>query len=262
MDKTLLKGLMMLEVMSTLEDTISLQDIAQRLGLTRSNAHRTLQTLTHAGYVTRDEQRGGYRSTLKMFELGARQLATMDVRRVAAPFMRALAAQTKETVHLSVLADFDVVYIDKIDSAQPIQAYSVVGGRAPAYAVATGKALLAFQADDYLSRHESHLQRHTPLTVTSLAALRQELAQVTRRGYAINSGEWRAEVGGVAAPVFNGLDRRPVAALGVSAPMERLDGDRLLILAAAVLKAAQSLSRQLGHQTSEINLSRPVTEQL
>ncbi len=260
MDKTLLKGLMVLEVMSTLDEAVGLQDVAQRLGLTRSNAHRTLQTLVHAGYVTRDAQQGGYRCTLKMFELGTRQLAAMDVRRLATPFMRALAAQTDETVHLSVLTDFDVVYVDKIDSAQPIQAYSVVGGRAPAYAVATGKALLAFQADDYLERHESHLRRHTPLTLTSLAELRQELAQVVQCGYAVNRGEWRAEVGGVAAPIFNGLERRPVAALGVSAPLERLTGDRLLIMAAAVLKAAESLSRQLGYQGKGAGSSLHTTE--
>lgn len=253
MDKTLLKGLMVLEVMSALNEAASLQDIAQRLGLTRSNAHRTLQTLTHAGYVTRDSQQGGYRCTLKMFELGARQVAAMDVRSAAAFFMRALAAQTEETVHLSVLEGFDVVYVDKIDSAQPIQAYSMVGGRAPAYAVATGKALLAFQADDYLERYENHLQQHTPVTLVSLAALKQELAQVARRGYAVNSGEWRVEVGGVAAPVFNGVDRRPIAALGVSAPLDRLGGDRLLIIAAAVLKAAESLSRQLGHRGRDAN---------
>src|SRR3546814_715020 len=57
--------------------------------------------------------------------------------------MRELARETSETVHLSVLDGVDVVYVDKIDSPQPLLAYSAVGGRAPAYAVATGKALLA-----------------------------------------------------------------------------------------------------------------------
>src|SRR5690606_23154277 len=111
----------------------TIDELAALVGLTRSNAHRTLQTLVHAGYVIKDEQGGGYRGTIRLFELGARQLAQLDVRKEAITAMRMLADKTGETVHLSVLDDFDVVYIDKIDSLQPIRAYSIVGGRAPAY---------------------------------------------------------------------------------------------------------------------------------
>ncbi len=248
MDKTLLKGLMVLESLSKLEGRVrSLEGIAEQVGLTRSNAHRTLQTLAHAGYVVRDPESGGYRCTLKMFELGARQLASMDVRTLGAPFLRSLANETGETVHLSVLEGLDVVYVDKIDSAQPIRAYSVIGGRAPAYAVATGKALLAFQPVDYLSQYENLLQKHTLTTRTALDILRQDLEQVSRCGYAINRGEWREGVGGVAAPVFNGLDR-PVAALGISGPLERLTENRMHDTAPLVLEAAQALSRQMGYQ--------------
>jgi len=61
--------------------------------------------------------------------------------------MKRLAQETGETIHPAVLDGMDVVYIDKIDSRQPIGAYATVGGRAPRYAVATGKALLATQGD-------------------------------------------------------------------------------------------------------------------
>src|SRR5690606_26447050 len=154
MDKTLLKGLHVLETLCQLDGAhYTLEQIAQEVGLTRSNTHRTLQTLAHAGYVRRDPATGSYQCTLKMFELGTRQLSRMDVRRLAPPFMRELARSTGETVHLSVLDGMDVVYVDKIDSPQPLVAYSTIGGRAPAYAVATGKALLAFQAPDYIEHY-------------------------------------------------------------------------------------------------------------
>lgn len=255
MDKTLLKGLMILETLSKLERRgKTLEQIAEQVGLTRSNVHRTLQTLAHAGYVVRDTDSGGYRCTLKMFELGAQQLVSMDVRTLGAPFLRSLANETGETVHLSVLEGMDVVYVDKIDSAQPIRAYSVIGGRAPAYAVATGKALLAFQPVDYLSQYENALQKHTQATRTTLNILREELKQVSRSGYATNRGEWREGVGGVAAPVFNGLDR-PVAALGISGPLERLTEDRMTDTAPLILETAQTLSRQMGFQGSYIKNS-------
>jgi len=151
---------MVLETVSKLDGRANIDEIAQACGLARSNTHRTLQTLAHAGYMVRDQRTGSYRCTLKMFEIGARQLSNMDVRTYAPALMRALALQTGETVHLSVLDGLDVIYIDKIDSPQPIRAYSTIGGRAPAYAVATGKALLAFQQPDYLSHYKSQLHSH------------------------------------------------------------------------------------------------------
>ncbi|MVW72724.1 IclR family transcriptional regulator [Bordetella sp. 15P40C-2] len=248
MDKTLLKGLNVLEVMSHFDNgTYTLDQIAAEVGLTRSNTHRTLQTLAHAGYVRRDPATGCYQCTMKMFELGSRQLATMDVRRVALPYMRMLARTTHETVHLSVLDGLDVVYIDKIDSAQPLLAYSTIGGRAPAYAVATGKALLAFQEPDYLDHYMDAITPHTDATLVSLPLLKQELADVARIGYAINRGEWRGGIGGVAAPIFNGMDRA-VAALGISGPLERLNKRAMSEHAAPLKRAAMEISAQMGYR--------------
>lgn len=246
MDKTLLKGLVVLEAVTDLDNQPkTIEELAARVGLTRSNAHRTLQTLIHAGYVERDEAGGGYRGTIRLFELGARQLAQLDVRRVALPLMRELARRTEETVHLSVLDGLDVVYIEKIESAQPIRAYSMVGGRGPAYAVATGKALLAHQHDEYLDGYSKQLIRHTAATVTSLTALKDELQKVVRAGYAINNGEWREGVGGVAATVFNGLDQ-PIAAVGISGPLERLTARRMKEFAPDVHACALGISRAMG----------------
>jgi len=255
MDKTLLKGLMVLETINQLEgEALTLEQIAAEVGLTRSNTHRTLQTLAHAGYIRRDKETGAYLCTLKMFELGARQLANMDVRRLAPPFMRELARQTGETVHLSVLDGLDVVYVDKIDSAQPLRAYSTVGGRAPAYAVATGKALLAFQAPDYLQHYSESIKRHTDDTHISVTALKQELADVARIGYAINRGEWRKGIGGIATPIFNGLDK-VTAALGISGPLERLTNQKMAEFAPLVLNTAQELSAHMGYHGGYFGLA-------
>jgi IclR family transcriptional regulator, KDG regulon repressor len=248
MDKTLLKGLAVLEAVASNEGPLrTIDELAAELQLTRSNVHRTLQTLAHAGYVVRDEMTGNYRSTLRLFELGARQVAQFDVRKYAPPFMRLLAEQTGETVHLSVLDGIDVIYIDKIDSPQPVRSYTAVGGRAPAYAVATGKAMLAFQPDGYLRRYESAIQRHTQATLASLPALQEELQKIVRLGYAINCGEWRESVGGVAVAIFDAMDH-PIAALGVSGPMERLPPGRMEELAPLVRKYAVEISRAMGYR--------------
>jgi IclR family transcriptional regulator, KDG regulon repressor len=248
MDKTLLKGLMVLEAVAQQGgECVTIQTLATQLGLTKSNTHRTLQTLAHAGYAVRDDATGNYRSTLKLFELGAKQLARLDVRRFASSYMRQLAEATQETVHLSILDSDTVIYIDKIDSPQPVRAYSVVGGRAPAYCVATGKALLAFQPEEHISRHVGELSAYTPATITDAAALKAELARIARCGYAVNRGEWRETVGGIAAPIFDGFGT-VVAAIGISGPLERLGQKRVKVLVPEVLRAGREISRAIGYR--------------
>ncbi len=247
MDKTLLKGLAVLEALAELDaDTISIDDVAKRVGLSRSNAYRTLQTLVHAGYVARDEVHGGYRCTTRMYELGALRISKLDVRRLAPPYLSRLAEDTGETIHLSILDGLEIIYIDKIDSAQPIRAYSMVGGRAPAHAVATGKALLSAQPRGFIEKHGPTFPRFTDATITRLADLKAELGRAARNGYAVNRGEWREGVGGLAAPVFDATGRS-VAALGISGPLTRLTSARMRTMAPRVIELAQDLSKALGY---------------
>ena len=246
MDKTLLKGLMVLEAVTDVDHpSRTIEELAARVGLTRSNTHRTLQTLMHAGYISRDDET--YRGGIRLFELAARQLVHLDLRRVAAPAMRRLAAETGETVHLSVLDGIEVVYIDKIDSPQPIRAYSMVGGRAPAYAVATGKALLAYQPEGYLENYAHTLASHTGATIASLPRLKEDLRRAVRVGYALNRGEWRDGVGGVAVAIFNALDD-VVGAIGISGPLDRLSLARAKELSTAVKTCAADISSLLGYR--------------
>lgn len=248
MDKTLLKGLAVLEAVADEQaGGKSIEKLAQQLNLTRSNVHRTLQTLAHAKYVAKDDATGSYHTTMRLFELGGKQLQRFDVRRFAPPYMRALAEESGETVHLSILEGMEVVYIDKIDSPQAVRAYTAIGGHAPAYTVATGKALLAHQPDGYVDRHAHMLERHTASTITSLPVLKHELATIRRVGYALNRGEWRDSVGGVAVTVFNGFNQ-VVAGLGISGPLERLGPARMRELAPLVKQCASDISRAMGYR--------------
>lgn len=250
MDKTLLKGLAVLEAIADMQgEARIIEDVAERTGLTRSNAHRTMQTLMHAGYVQRNPIDGGYRGTMKMFAVGVRQQGRLDVRKIAPLHMATLARDIGETVHLSILDGLDVIYIDKIDSDHPIRAYSTIGGRAPAHAVATGKALLAMQPASVLESLPAKLERFTPTTIVDRDALIVELGKAARLHYAINRGEWRDSVGGIASPVFNAYGR-PVAALGISGPLDRLTPSLMKSGAARVVEVAAQLSLALGFASS------------
>ena len=204
MDKTLLKGLMVLEAVTDVDNPPRTIDaLAARVGLTRSNTHRTLQTLIHAGYVIRTTRAAAIAARCGCLSWPRGSWRSWTCASWPRP-MRTLADQTGETVHLSVLDGFDVVYVDKIDSPQPIRAYSMIGGRAPAYAVATGKALLAYQSDGYVERYADQLQRHTPATIVTMPLLRTSCARwcapATPSIAANGAKAWRAGRGAVQQP--------------------------------------------------------------
>lgn len=244
-NSTFVNGLALLEALARAGAARGVSDLARELGLTKSNVHRLLRTLADHGYVHNPGAAGRYEITLKLWELGARALDGLDVKAVAFPFMEELAALSGETVHLSVLDQGEVVYVDKVDSPRPVRAYSRIGGRAPAYCVATGKALLAHAPEAVVAAVTKRLEPHTAGTITDPAALRAELQRIRRTGYAVNRGEWREGVGGAAAPIRD-AGGQVVAAIGISGPTDRLRPRTLKRLVPAVVAAASAVSARLG----------------
>ena len=245
MDKTLIKGIQLLQLLVESGQPWTVSGLSKALGLQPSNAHRTLQTWCALGFVAQSEHTGEYHCTLKLFEWGNKVAGGFDVKRLAREHLLQLALISQETIHLSVLEGAEIVYLDKIDSPQPVRAYSELGGRAPAHCVATGKALLAFNNASALELMPSPLARPTPHTIGTLKKLKAELALIREKGYATNFEEWREEVHGLGAAIFdrNGV---AVAAVGLSAPASRLDADRAQQLGLLVKHFAEKITRALG----------------
>ncbi len=249
MDKTLIKGVQLLDALVRAGRPMGVSELARQTELAPSNVHRTLQTWSYLGFVAQDEASGGYHCTLRLFEWGCRVADTYDVRRAAREHLARLALDTQETIHLSVLDGAEIVYLDKIDSPQPVRAYSEIGGRAPAHCVATGKALLAHRGEAALAVLPAPLTRPTARTVASREALRAQLEQVRQRGYAVNREEWRIGVSGLGAPVFD-QHGQAVAAVGLSAPTPRLGAARERELGLRVVATAGAVTQALGGATT------------
>lgn len=246
MDKAFSKGLALIEALAQSEQPCGVTQLGKQLQFTKSNVHRLLQTLASRGYVRNRENGGSYEITLKLWEIGSQALSRLDIKEIAAPRLKALADGTSETVHLSLLDDGEVIYIDKIDSPHPVRAYSRIGGRAPAYCVATGKAMLAYSSNKTIDRIGTNLKRHSATTICSIQKLKKEFSGIRKTGYAINRGEWREGVCGIAAPIFDSTNK-VVAAIGLSGPADRLKIRTLKKLGPLVMKAAAGISRELGY---------------
>lgn len=247
MDKAFVKGLRLVEALAHSDAPRGISDLAKDLALTKSNVHRLLQTLQSHGYVRQVPLNSSYELTTKIWELGSHVIRRMDLVTLARPAMIRLAEQTGETVHLSVLEDIDVIYLDKIESAHHIRAHTSVGSRAPAYTVATGKAMLAHMPDDYLERFRPHLRAYTETTRTTIEALAEDIRQTRAQGYAVvPQGEWRDGIAACACAIL-GRSGELVGAIGISGPDTRVKRKQLKLIAPQVMEAAQTISAALGY---------------
>lgn len=150
-------------------------------------------------------------------------------------------------MHLAVLDEGEVVYVDKRESTHTIRMYSAVGRRAPVHCTGLGKAMMAFfspaRQAEILNRRG--LKQFTENTLTSVDALQSEFAEIRRRGYALDVEEHEHDICCVGAPVFD-YTGQVVAAISVTIPAFRTDVNSLHALGGDVLGAAQSVSRKLG----------------
>ena len=239
-------ALAVLESFSVERPEIGVTELSHTLGLGKSTVHRLLTSLASRGYVRKNPETERYCLGFKAFEVGSLAAGRGSIRDIAAPFLRSLMQATKETVHLGVLDEWEVVYIDKIESDHPLQMYSRVGRRAPLHCTALGKSLAAWETDDWLDRFlRRRLRSYTPSTLTEPGDVRRELAKIRTARYALDGEEFALGLKCVAAPLFD-HSRRVVASLGIAGPAVRLSTERLPRLAALVRESAAAASRALG----------------
>jgi IclR family KDG regulon transcriptional repressor len=242
------RAMVLLETLCRADSGISLQELAQAAHLPKSTAHRLLKTLIHHNLVSQDSHKSVYAPGLKLFELAYSQINSLSLRPKAAPFVAELARQTNETIHLAVLDDYEVVYIEKEETDHPIRMHSAIGKRSPVHCTGLGKAMLAYLSDQDLEAavQRKGLTRYTPRTITSFQELKEHLALVRSKGYAIDDAEHEEEIRCVAAPV---RDHRGevIAAISLSVPSMRCNRQRIESFAPSVCHYADQISRQMGY---------------
>jgi DNA-binding IclR family transcriptional regulator len=221
-------------------------DLATKIGVDRSTAYRLAQALVDVGWLRQDASTKKYQLDIRLWEIGTLAIADVDMRKAAYPHMLELSAATGESSDLAILHGYDMVYIERVEGNHGVRVYSRIGMRVPAHAIAMGKVLLAHLPKERRLKHlPKLLRRYTDRTVTNLAELNRQCNRALTDGYAVNFGEWRADAGGIAAPVF---DRSGccIAAVSIDLPLSRLRQDTVKELAPLVRRASTRISRQNG----------------
>lgn len=189
MSKTVAKALSALEHVRP--GPLTLAALAARLGVHSSTALRMLAPMLDAGLLARGAD-GRYRLGLHLAELGQEVLDQFDLRAAAHPHLVDLAAQTRCTVHLAQLVDDTIVYVDKVEAPGSIRTWSRIGRPVPLHTAAASKAILAglpaAERERLIAGWE--FTGHTPRTLTTAAALLDNVAAVAERGYATDTAEF------------------------------------------------------------------------
>jgi DNA-binding IclR family transcriptional regulator len=223
-----------------------LNDLAQAVDLNKTTAYRLLSALEIEGMVVRDEKSGVYRLGPGAIILGGRAVRTNNLNIVSHAELDKLAQATGETVTLEILVDCDVLIIDQVQGSHMLGAAQDIFTRWPAHATSTGKVLLAYlpeaQCEELLS---APLERYTENTITDMAKLQEELAQIRVQGYGIAQEELELGFVACAVPIFN-HDGQVVAATSVGGPSTRFQAERLQEIVNMIVRAAGRISKKIG----------------
>ena len=238
------------------ENQLGVSELAARLGIHKSTVFRFLSSLQSLGYVRQNDSDDKYGLSYKILELAGRMLSGIDVRQVARPVMERLADETQETINLAIREHTDVIFIEKIDSGQPLRMHSYVGQKVPIHVTALGKVLLAWGPQRILDSilEKRDLKRFTDTSITEPAALQAEIRRIRAQGYAEDREEQLPGVRCIGAPI---LDREGsvVAALSIALPSQRFDSEKGEFLKNKVCEGARQISERMGFRADGHALS-------
>jgi DNA-binding IclR family transcriptional regulator len=233
---------------------LALTKLAADLRLNKSSIHRTLAALRHRGFVEQD-QNGNYRLGPSLLAIADSHLRDESLRSLIHNALAALCARAGETCHLGVLTGEQVVYIDKVEPQRAIRIWSEIGWRNPALTTALGRAILSQKYVDFESfaaAFTGTLPLRPPHSRVTLRQVWQELLEARRRGFSREEQENEPGVTCIGVAILRGT--QPVAAISITAPVERMDGRR-----------QAALSRMLGACIGPalppgLSLQRPIAQ--
>lgn len=229
------------------EIEIGVSDLAKRLGIAKSTAHRLASTLVSEGLLGQNSQTGRYRLGIGLFTLGSMVRLQFDLSSGARSLLTELRDVTGENVRLALRDSENIVFLHDFESPQMVRLRSSTGQIKPAFCTAEGMCLLA-NLDQRELKHILEIPRaeRTAQTLTNEIDIRERLDEVRRLGYAVEDEESEEGTRCIAAPVQQ-VDGRVVAAVGLAGPRLRMKKRLFPTLIPQLLSTAKQISRQMGY---------------
>ncbi len=245
---TLKKGIEILDYIVKAPKGVTASEISKHFSMSISNACKYLVVFTEYGYLTRRDGKT-YHPGFKLLEYGSIILRRFDIRDMAHKDLVDLMTKTGQTVHLIIKDGFEGIYLDKVEGINSIPMVSKIGMRAPLYSTSAGKAILAHlpakEFEEYLSA--VRLIKRTEKTITDIQKLRDEIARIKTRGYAVDNEESEVGIKCIGAVILN-HESYPIAAISISGAASVLSDDVIESLSIKVVDCAKLISQKLGYK--------------
>lgn len=247
MVKSVSRALDIIKLISLKKGGLGVTEIANQMDINKSSVYRILSTLVQYGYVEQDKGTERYKLGYQFLEASSRLLESLDIRTEAKPFLQELEKETNEVIHLVVYDQGEVVYIEKLDGNEALRMHSKVGKRAPMHCTSVGKAILAHLPADSVQEilERKGLPVHTVKTITDKNVLVEELAEVKKKGIALDLEENEYGITCIAVPIFDHLGK-VAAAVSISGPTIRMTETRLVELQPRMIEIGKQISARLG----------------
>jgi IclR family acetate operon transcriptional repressor len=245
--QSLTRGLSLLEALARAEGGLTLTDLAQRVQLAPSTAHRLLATLEKMGYVYQGGEMGRWYIGLQAFTVGTSFLANRDFVAQSHPYMRRLMEQSGETANLGIIDGTEAVFIDQVQCREMMRTIVKLGSRVPLHASGVGKAIFAALPDDQIDAilKVKGLPRITSNTITSPETMWASVRVIRQRGWSFDDEEHALGTRCVAAPIYD-EHADVLGAISLAGPSSRLPDERIKQLGPVVAHTAEELTHRLG----------------
>jgi len=245
--QSLTRGLSLLEALARAEGGLTLTDLAQRVQLAPSTAHRLLATLEKMGYVYQGGEMGRWYIGLQAFTVGTSFLANRDFVAQSHVYMRRLMEQSGETANLAILDGTEAVFIDQVQCRETMRTIVRLGSRVPLHASGVGKAIFAALPDEQIEAilKVKGLQRITENTITVPETMWASLRVIRQRGFSFDDEEHLIGTRCVASPIYD-EHAEALGAISLAGPVSRLPDSRIKQLGPVVAHIAEDITKKLG----------------
>jgi DNA-binding IclR family transcriptional regulator len=243
------RTLSIIEILSDYENGLGITEISEKANLHKSTVHRLLNTLIVKGYVKQNEDSNRYNLTLKLFEIGNKKIEKMNIVTSAKPLLHELMEKTNEVIHLVVREGTEIVYIDKVESQNPIRMYSKIGKRSPVYCTAVGKSMLSHMTDNEVKFiwDNSTIEKLTKNTVIDFKKFKEDLNIIKKQGYAIDEQENEIGIRCIGTSILD-YKGEICGAISISGSIISFKEEKVNKFAKLIIEYANKISNELGYR--------------
>ena len=251
-NQSLDKALSLLEYFTPETPVRGLSEISRLSTIPKATVYRLLNTFEKNSYLIKINTEGKqnqYKLGMKFLELGTSASESIELKEVAAPYMRKLRDTINEDVQLAIRDKNHAIYIEKFVSKHPVRLYTKIGKTASLNAGAGPRAILSFLSNQEIEVifKENKFVKYTENTILEEEALWETIRISRKNGYTVSLGEMEIQTVGIAAPVFD-YTKQVIGAVSTAGPDQRFTKEDFPAIIEKIKEAAMRISKDMGYR--------------